>query len=245
MNKWIAHESNGDKDINLFAFPHAGGTAAFFATWGRILKDISILPVQYPMREKRIREKLQDSLIEMAHCFVDESIDLIKDKKFAFIGHCSGSIVAYEAAKYLKEKYNIQPEVLFVSSCYSPENYSAPILSNLSNDKLLEVIKESGFVSEELINEPIMFEYFAPIVKKDFYLQENYKAGETVKLNSQIVCMYGKEDEALSKRENISDWRRYTDTAFYIEEFNGSHFYLEKEIDKVGEVIENHLIRRD
>ena len=40
MNKWIAHESNGDKDINLFAFPHAGGTAAFFATWGRILKDI-------------------------------------------------------------------------------------------------------------------------------------------------------------------------------------------------------------
>ncbi|WP_264294622.1 thioesterase domain-containing protein, partial [Mediterraneibacter gnavus] len=59
-----------------------------------------------------------DSIQELVKSFVDENITMLKERKFGFLGHCSGSIVAYEAAKYAKEAYGIEPEIMFVSSCY-------------------------------------------------------------------------------------------------------------------------------
>ena len=126
------------------------------------------------MREKRIREKMLDSIQELVKSFVDENITMLKERKFGFLGHCSGSIVAYEAAKYAKEAYGIEPEIMFVSSCYAPDDYSAPALSSLDDEDLLNVIKDAGYVTQELLDNPFMFEYFAPIARKDFYIQENY-----------------------------------------------------------------------
>ncbi len=241
MNKWIAHESNTDKDINLFCFCHSGGTAAYFATWNKVLEDLAIMPVQFPMREKRIREKLQASIEELAKAFVDDCIDLLKEKEFVFLGHCSGSIVAYEAAKYLDEKYNMSPKALFVSSCYAPKDYRVEELSKLSNDELLEVIKKAGFISDDLLKEPMMFEYFAKIAKSDFVLQESYVCHDKKELFSPIICMYGKEDKNVSDRQLLANWSNYTKSDFNLEEFEGSHFYLEKELEKVADVIKNYL----
>lgn len=235
--KWIAHETDHGQDFALYCFPHAGGTAAYFAKWGTEFESTAILPVQFPMREKRIKEKMPDSIQELVKAFVNENIDILKKRKFGFLGHCSGSIVAYEAAKYAKEIYDIEPEIMFVSSCYAPGDYSAPTLSTLNDEELLEVIREAGYITSELLDNPFMFEYFAPIVRKDFYIQENYKNKDNWKLNVPIVAMYGKEDLALESKDSIHHWKHYTTSDFTVEEFNGSHFYLEEELDKVVAVI--------
>lgn len=240
--KWIAHETDRKQSFALFCFPHAGGTAAYFAKWGALLENIAVMPVQFPMREKRIKEKMPDTIQELVKNFIDENIELLKERRFGFLGHCSGSIVAYEAIKYAKKEYDVEPEILFVSSCYAPNDYIAPILSSLDNEKLLNIIKEMGHVNPELIENPFMFEYFVPIVRKDFYIQENYKNHDNMILNIPIVAMYGKEDVSLSKKENIYNWNDYTNGDFSIEEFNGTHFYLEKEIDKVLEIIKSKII---
>ncbi len=244
MNQWIAHESHTDREINLFCFPHAGGTAAFYASWGKIFEGQAILPVQFPMREKRIREKMMDSIQELAQAFADACIDLIKEKDFAFFGHCSGSIVAYETALYLKKHYGIQPLALFVSSCYAPRDYRAPSFSQLGQEELLAVISKSGFIAPELLAEPVLFEYFAPIVRKDFSLQEAYVCPQVERLPSPIVALYGKEDETLQEREKIEDWMHYTEEEFQMREFPGSHFYLEQETQQVAQMIDHILQRR-
>lgn len=231
--KWIAHETDQGQDFTLYCFAHAGATAAYFAKWGAKFKDIAILPVQFPMREKRIREKMPDSIQELVKNFVDENIIMLKDRQFGFLGHCSGSIVAYEAAKYAKKAYGIEPKIIFVSSCYAPDDYSAPVLSSLKDEELLNVIKEAGYVTSELLENPFMFEYFAPIARKDFYIQEKYKNKDTQKLNIPIVAMYGNKDVALKNKGSIYNWKNYTTSNFSIEEFEGNHFYLEEELDKV------------
>ena len=233
INKWIAHESDKGEGKTLFCFPHAGGTAAFFAEWGGHIEGTAVLPVQFPMREKRIREPMPDSIRELVKGFVDDCIDILRERPFAFLGHCSGSIVAYEAAVYLKEKYDIVPKILFASSCYSPMDYSAPILSSLSNDELLKTIKEAGFVSEELMADPVMLEYFTPIVRKDFYLQENYKSNSVVKLDCPIAVMYGKKDGELSNKQGLDNWENYTSSNFSTDSFDASHFYLKDRSDEV------------
>lgn len=240
--KWIAHETDQKQDFALYCFHHAGGTAAYFAKWGAEFENIAVLPVQFPMREKRIKEKMPDSMQELVKDFVDENIGLLKERKFGLFGHCSGSIAAYEAAKYAKEAYGIEPEILFVSSCYAPDDYRAPMLSALSDEELLHVIKEAGYVTPELLENPFMFEYFAPIVRKDFFIQENYKNENNRKLNVPVVAMYGKEDLALEEKSSIGHWKNYTSGDFAIEEFHGSHFYLEEELDKVAAVIDRRIM---
>ena len=244
MNQWIAHESHTDREINLFCFPHAGGTAAFYASWGKIFQNQAILPVQFPMREKRIREKMMDSIQELAQAFAHACIDLVREKEFAFLGHCSGSIVAYETALYLKKQYGIQPRALFVSSCYAPRDYKAPPLSQLSQEDLLAVISQSGFIAPELLAEPAMFEYFAPIVRKDFSLQEAYVCSQVEKISSPIVALYGQQDETLQDRGKIENWGDYTEDTFLIRDFPGSHFYLEQETEGVAQMIDHILQRR-
>ena len=51
--------------------------------------------------------------LELAQQFCDECIELIREKEFAFLGHCAGSLVGYEAALYLKEKYGLILSKLF------------------------------------------------------------------------------------------------------------------------------------
>ena len=117
--------------------------------------------------------------------------------------------MAYEAAKYAKEAYGIEPEIMFVSSCYAPDDYSAPALSSLDDEDLLNVIKDAGYVTQELLDNPFMFEYFAPIARKDFYIQENYKNEATQKLNTPIVAMYGNKDTALENKDAIHNFSNY------------------------------------
>lgn len=241
MTNWIAHESDNGQEKALFCFPHAGGTAAYFAKWGNVITNMAIMPVQFPMREKRIRDKMPDTIQKLAQNFIDENIDLFREREFSFLGHCSGSIVAYEATKYLEQRYDISPASLFVSSCYAPEDYKAPNLSTLSNEELLEVIKDSGFVTPELIENPLMFEYFAPIAKTDFSLQEHYVSNGQEKVNASIIAMYGVEDASLPNKEFINNWENYVERNFSIEKFQGSHFYLEENLEEVAGMLNRYF----
>lgn len=237
-SKWIAHKLDNNEDIALICFPHAGGTASFFAKWGNYFKgNAAILPVQYPMREKRIRDVMPNSVIELAKQFVDENIELLKNRKFAFFGHCSGSIVAYEACKYAEEKYNVKPLVLIASACMSPKNFNVPILSDLDEKSLIQKIKDYGYIPDELLNNEMMFQYFLPIVRKDFHIQEQYKCTNEVKIDSKIVTMYGIEDSNINDIEKIKDWERYTSKDYVFTSFKGNHFYLENDLDLVSKEI--------
>ena len=238
---WIDHKSDNGEKMALFCFPHAGGTASYFAKWGKKLPGTALMPVQFPMREKRIKEPMPDSIQALVAAFVDECVDLLRERPFAFFGHCSGSIAAYEAAKYAKETYNIEPKLLFVSSCYSPADYSAPVLSTLGNEDLLKEIEKTGFVTKELLANPFMFEYFAPIVKKDFALQENYRCSGADPVSAPIVALYGTDDQTMEKRELIQNWERFTTAGLSIESFRGTHIYLEQETDTVLETISKYI----
>ena len=68
MNKWVSHYTdNPEGKINLYCFPHAGASSAFFAKWARFFPpEINMRMVQYPMRDNRFTEPLPDTIQELA-----------------------------------------------------------------------------------------------------------------------------------------------------------------------------------
>ncbi len=242
-NKWIAHESVPEnKKVNIFCFPHAGGTAAYFAQMGNCFGGkAAVLPIQYPMREKRIREKLPDSVSELAKDIVDNCLSELKSGPFVFLGHCSGSLIAYEAALYAKETYNLSPSYLIASSTVAPDKYTVEQLSNLPKKELIEYIKVNSTVDEQFFENEMMIDYFLPIVRKDFKIQEEYRCIGIRKVDCSILVMGGSDDQNLKNKDDINRWSEFTDREFSSVYFPGDHFYMNNNLQDVCDFIKEKL----
>lgn len=244
ITKWINHASiNENAKINLICFPHAGGTSTYFANWVMKFSDnVNVLPVQYPMREQRFNEQMPNSINELAKNMVEENKELFTSP-FALFGHCSGSIVAYEVARYAELIYSAQPEYLFVSASASPARFEMQQLSSLSDDEFKKCICEYGYADKSLLEDEMIIEYFLPIVKKDFELQENYKCLNPHKVGCRIQAINGKDDTNVNVGDKIEDWRRFTQSGFESISYSGSHFYLDNHMEEICEMIEDKLFK--
>lgn len=233
--------------INLFIFPCSGGTASSFQSWkGYLSEQINIYPVQYPMREKRARDIMPESIKLLAQSLADDCIDLIKQKKFVFLGDCSGSLVAYEASVYLYNKYGILPEKLFVVSSPSPDisnpmMFEKTLISKLDNKGFIGFLKENMTFPDEFYSNKFAIDYYKKIVQTDFRLVEEYNYGLHEKLKCEISAFFGSDDPYMRK-EQSEGWKRFTNYDFNQYVFEGSHNIFETHSVEICREIEKALI---
>lgn len=75
-SKWFSFTKEcRDSDIRVILFPHSGAGASFFASWGKTFAaaNMDLYPVQYPMRESRMKDKAFTDLRVMLRAFADDS----------------------------------------------------------------------------------------------------------------------------------------------------------------------------
>lgn len=241
--KWINHAShNSEAQINLFCFPHAGGSSSYFAKWIRNFSAaINILPVEYPMREKRSGEAMPDSLIELARQMAAECREIFS-APFALFGHCTGAIIAYETASALQEKFQIEPSYFFASASVSPRHTKIQSVKLMSDEEFITFIAQYGVVDPVFLENKELLDYFLPIVRKDFELHENYTHGIHPPLNCPIHALNGNHDFNTAAAEEVDDWANFTTAAFKKDTFEGEHFYLDVHLQEICRLMETALI---
>ena len=234
--KWINHNTkNENAKLNILCFPHAGSSSTFFAGWVKYFSDdVNIFPVQYPARDNRMSEPMPDSLFELAENMIDESMELF-DRPFIFVGHCSGSIVAYEAAEYLREISGKSPEYIFVSASVAPENYKLRSTKNLSDEMFFKYYNYADYEKEK--DNPL-FKFFLPVIRMDFTLCEKYRYKEKPPLDCPIFAFAGSEDKEGGDPEKINLWKKYTTSEiFSTKVYDGDHFYFERNAEDITAII--------
>ncbi len=248
MSNIICNEKVSEKGrFNLFIFPCSGGTASSYHGWREHLSDeINIYPVQYPMREKRARDAMPESIKLLARSLADDCIDIIKEKNFAFLGDCSGSLVAYEASVYLSEKYGISPEALFVVSSPAPDisnpmYYKNKLISQLDDDGFISFLKENMSFPDEFYENKFAVEYYKKIVKTDFKMVEEYEYSSKIKLGCRLSVFYGKDDPYMSE-EQSEGWKNYTDHGFDHYILDGGHNIFETHPKEICKEIEKAIL---
>ena len=80
-----------------------------------------------------------------------------------------------------------------------------------------------------------------PILRADVELLETHERVEVEPLDCPITVLGGVSDPAISKAM-LSGWQVNTLEAFSQHEFEGGHFYIHAERDKVISVLVNHLL---
>lgn len=233
MSQYIAFNKNCENAIaNIFLFPHAGAGASSYAKYGKIFTEnkISYNPVQYPMRENRTSEPMPDNIIALAHDFVDEQIEVLKERPFFFYGRCTGALVAYEAAKYLEEKYNVSPIILLTASALSPQNAKLPQLEpGLSELEIGKKFADLHFIERDALNDSLFLDFYMPVLKADYKMQSLYDKKSIDKLSCDIIGIHGQDDKVLSCDE-IKEWGKYTGGKFTFLEYRGGHFFETREM---------------
>ena len=244
--------------MRLYCFAHAGGTAAIYAPWARLLSpDIEIYAVELPGHGTRMDEEPLKDVAEMARHLLPQICEQQADRRpFAFYGHSLGAVVAYETALALQDlassdRYQyassrqgplLALQHLFIGAARAPHlPRMLPALSHLDQQAFLEGVRHRyGGISEAVLAEPELLEMILPPLRADFAAYENYQHQARVLLTCPVTAFAGTRDPVVQESA-VTAWADHTSGPFRLHAIPGDHFFLAEHREQVLGIVSRAL----
>ncbi|QGQ96117.1 thioesterase [Paenibacillus psychroresistens] len=229
--------------MKVFCLPYAGGSAAIYSRWKKPLEDIAdIIPIELAGRGRRIQETVYDSMIDTvadAYSIISKQID---DKPYALFGHSMGGAIAYEVTHSLMQNGHRSPEVVFFSGRSAP-HMKKELEKNVhlyGDNEFIEEILQLGGTPKQLFEEEELKKLFMPLLRADYRIVETYQYKEKAnRLNSKVCVFYGLKDETTVG--GMEEWNKHTKLPCRLFGFEGGHFFIHEDMDKVLGIIRDCL----
>jgi pyochelin biosynthesis protein PchC len=226
--------------LRLVCLPHAGGMAAFYRDWSRLLPpDIEVVAVQYPGRAERFAEPAISDLSRLCAALAGE-ISALDDRPVGLFGHSMGAILAFELARELASRENGQPVRLFVSSRHAPHIQHSDTVHLAGETGLRAELRRLGQTPDEILANDSMMALALPALLADYTAAENYRYQQRRALSCPITALVGDADPGVPTGE-ASAWREHTTSDFDLTVLPGDHFYLVPQRDTVLRLVAAQL----
>jgi len=243
-NRWIRNfRPAPTARTRLVCFPHAGGSASYFFPLATALApEFDVYAVQYPGRQDRYNEPFVDNIDDMA----DEAfaaLEPLTEAPVALFGHSMGAVLAFEVTRRLETLAGRRPALVFASASPAPSRYGDGWDGNVDygdDGDLVGVMRDLGGTDPRVLNDPEMLATFLPAFRNDYRALQAYRRGTEVGISAPVVVMAATDDPKTS----VSDaraWHQHTSGGGDVHTFEGGHFYLEKQAQKVIELIAQKL----
>ena len=227
LDRWVPFRNEGAAiRCRLFAFPHAGGNAAFYRPLRRFMPpEIDLCPVELPGRAARLDEppfmSMSALMEELRH-----ALQPLMAVPFGFFGHSVGSWMAYEAARQLRSLDSRTAMHLFVSGRRSPNLVSAAPLPPRprSDHELLAILDRFGGTPAAIMEHPELVAALLPALRADLALADGYSVDPGHHIDCPITALGGADDPSHSG--GIQSWKELTRGKFRTRIFPGGHFYI-------------------
>lgn len=225
---WIVYrQPRENARLRLLCLHYAGGSARIFRPWTASMpKDIDVLPVQLPGRERRMRQvpfTRMDPVIEA----LTPAVLPYLDRAFAIFGHSMGASIGYELAQRLRHSHGLTPVLLAVSARQAPsrpqsrdEAYKQP------DPEFVEHLREMGGTPDAVLANAELMELMLPLIRADFELINTYEPAPQPPLPCPVTAFGGVSDPEIS-RQDLEAWSEITGGRFQLQMFSGDHFFLD------------------
>ena len=236
-SSWIAFQKENNKaKYYILLFPHSGAGASVFASWGKVFQKnhFNFYPIQYPMREGRKNEEMPSSLTEIAREIAESLMEVFKKNRYILYGRCTGSLVAYEVARYVYKKLGIHPKLFVAASALSPNDCKLePMDDKASSKEWAKKFIDLHFLDPNVVQDEMFLEFYMPVLKADYKMQVDYQCIPDYQLECHIYTLYGKEDKVIDG-EKLEHWQAFTKNQVHQVGFTGEHFFENRE--NLGEI---------
>ncbi|WP_414449348.1 thioesterase II family protein [Burkholderia sp. 22PA0099] len=234
-NPWLTRFGPPDaaRRLRLYCFSYAGGSATIYQPWRAALDaGIELCAVQLPARGMRLAEPAERDLAALVRRLSD--VIAAQDAgPFAFFGHSLGALLAFELTRHLQRSRLPLPAKLIVSGCASPQlREPVEALDEHDDDKMIERLTRYNGTPAEVLQHAELMRLMAPAIRADFALVAHYVYQGGAPLEVPITAFAGRADDQTSP-EKIDGWGRETQAAFAQHWFDGDHFFIRPQMDKV------------
>lgn len=229
-------------NIDLFCFPYAGGSSAAYSSWNKYLNNhIKLRPIELAGRGKRIGTPFYNSFVEAVEDVFREIKTILNGTKYALFGHSMGAILIYELMNKIYDEGLQKPLYIFLSGANPPHIGESRTLHMLSDEKFKNEIIVLGGLPKEYLEHKEFLDFFIPLIKADFKIQEEYKP-KVIKnrWDVEMSVFNGKYDtEVMLEKSN--EWKDYTINKCLVHTFDGGHFFIYDRLEEVIGVINSEL----
>lgn len=230
--------------VKLICFPFAGAGASFYNGWSDFFdSSIEVSPIQLPGRERQIAEEPFRDIHVAADAFANMIEEDNDSNPIALFGHCFlGATLAFEVAKRLESRGNVNLLHLFVSAASSPKSTRNYSLSSYTDDKFIEEVEKLTGFKHDAFNIPELKELLLPTLRADFEMDENYNPTSKCHIELPITAMFATNDSFVAETD-VALWRDCTSGDFNITQVTGEHMYITNSPEQSMEIIKNTLTR--
>jgi medium-chain acyl-[acyl-carrier-protein] hydrolase len=228
----------------MFCFPHVGAGGAAFNSWlDRLPADVELCAIRLPGRENRLREPLLDDWLELFESLGPVLTPLL-DVPFVLVGHCSGSVLAYELARRLRAAGAARPTMLILSSTDGPgvRRIDDP-LHLLPRRELLSRVVEFGGMAGEVLDDPDLMDIFERILRADYRVIERLEYSGGPPLDVPITVVGGRHDE-FTTCQGMAAWSAETTKEFSLHLLDAGHYILSEAGELVAQIMRRLVEQR-
>jgi surfactin synthase thioesterase subunit len=236
--KWVVKPRPvADPTLRVICFPHVGAGASVFNDWAdQLPSGAELCAIRFPGRENRLDEPLLVDLPRLLSRLGTVLAPLF-DRPFVLFGHCSGSIIAFALARWLRAKGRPQPALLVVSSIEAPAVQTGePPLHRLPREELFARVARFGGMPPEVLGDPEMMEMFEAILRADTQLVESAQYVDEPGLDVSLAVVGGRYDRIV-RFESMAAWRWETTKHFSLHLLPIGHFVLDEAAELVGSLV--------
>jgi surfactin synthase thioesterase subunit len=228
-------------NLRLFCLPYAGGSAAIYLKWKKYLDhSIELYPVELAGRGKRYQHPLYDSIQEAVDDVYEQIRKFIDQKPYAVFGHSMGSVIAYELYHKINRLHHHTPVHMFFSGRKAPHTpHDDKIHYTLPDAEFKTEILGLGGTPPEVFEHKELLDIFLPILRADYKVVETYQyVAPKSLIDCPISVLHGMKDGDIN---GVNEWDRHTqkDCKFYF--FDGGHFFIHDETEKVAAILNDTL----
>jgi len=231
-NQWILSTVVRPKaKIRLICFPYAGGSALAYKNWGeQFPESIEVVSVNLPGHGNRILEPAISDMDILIENLYHNLADYLMDKPIIFLGHSMGASVCFEFAKYLNAT-DVDLRGIFISAYKAPhlmnksESDFEEKLYRLTDDQLVQKLKDIGGTPADLINHTELMKLALPTMRSELKLLETYKYRHCSPLDIPIIAFASIGDNVVDFME-VFEWNKHTTSSFKFYKLSGGHFFI-------------------
>lgn len=221
-------------EVQLVAFPFAGGSASVFRAWPAWLPPtVELRAALLPGRERRVSDLPHDRIATLVSELADVFAEFV-DPPFVLFGHSMGATVAYELTREMVARGLVPPAGLIVSGQRAPDVVDPhPHLHGLPDAEFVEAVRELGGTPPEVFAHPELVDLVLPALRADFTAVETYEWTPGPPIDIPLVAFAGDHDRVVEPAD-VAGWTRHSTVSAEVVTFPGGHFFLTERTDDVA-----------